>query len=73
MSSYFKDLVERTLATFAFTFLATFSVADLSTARDAAIAGGAAALTLIKSWLGSFVGNDEHAGLTGSEDNVRHI
>lgn len=64
MSSYAKDFVERVLATFAFTFLSVFSFTDLSTSKDAAIAGAAAAATLLKSWLGGFLGNEEHAGLT---------
>jgi hypothetical protein len=64
VSSYAKDFVERVLATFAFTFLSVFSFTDLSTAEDAAIAGAAATATLVKSWLGGFLGNTEHAGLS---------
>jgi hypothetical protein len=63
MSPYFKDLTERILATFAFAFLSVFTVSDLSTADDAAIAGGAAALSLIKGWLGKYVGKEDNAGL----------
>jgi hypothetical protein len=51
-----KDVLERTAATFAVAFLAVFSVADLSTAKDAVIAGGAAALTLVKASLVNFLG-----------------
>lgn len=64
MTSYAKDFVERVVATFAFTFLSVFSFTDLSTSRDAAIGGAAAAASLIKGWLGGFVGNEDHAGLT---------
>jgi hypothetical protein len=64
MSSYFKDLLERTIATFAFAFLAVFSFADLSTAKDAGIAGAAAAATLVKSWLGAYLGRETDAGIT---------
>ena len=64
MTSYAKDFIERVVATFAFTFLSVFSFTDLSTSKDAAIAGAAAAATLIKSWLGGFIGNGDHAGLS---------
>lgn len=64
MSSYFKDLVERVVATFAFTFLSAFTVTDLGTAKEAGLAGAAAALTLVKGWLGGVVGSKDHAGLT---------
>ena len=64
MTSYAKDFVERVVATFAFTFLSVFSFTDLSTSRGAVIAGAAAAASLIKGWLGGFLGNEDHAGLT---------
>lgn len=64
MSPYLKDLMERVVATFAFTFLSVFSFADVSTSKDAAIAGAAAAASLLKGWLGKYVGADEHAGLS---------
>jgi hypothetical protein len=50
-----KDVIERTVATFGVAFLSVFSFADLSTLKGAAIAGGAAALTLIKSSLVNFL------------------
>ena len=56
MSKSTVDVVERTAATFAVAFLAVFSVADLSTAKDALIAGSAAALTLVKSSLVNYLG-----------------
>lgn len=56
MSESTRDVIERTAATFGVAFLSVFSFADLSTAKDAAIAGGAAALTLIKSSLVNFLG-----------------
>jgi hypothetical protein len=55
MSESTKDVIERTAATFAVAFLSVFSFSDLSTATDAAIAGGAAALTLIKASLVNFL------------------
>lgn len=55
MSKSAIDVLERTAATFAVAFIGVFSLADLSTARDAAIAGGAAALTLIKASLVNFL------------------
>lgn len=64
MSPYFKDLVERVVATFAFTFLSVFSFTDLSTGDDALIAGAAAVASLVKGWLGGFLGSEDHAGLT---------
>lgn len=64
MSSYAKDLIERVAATFAFSFLSVFSFSDISTADNAAIAGAAAAASLLKGWLGGFLGNEDHAGLT---------
>lgn len=51
MSPFFKDLAERTLATFGFAFLSVFSFTDMSTLRDAGIAGAAAAGSVIKAYL----------------------
>lgn len=51
MSPFFKDLAERTAATFGFAFLSVFSFTDMSTLRDAGIAGAAAAGSVIKAWL----------------------
>lgn len=64
MSSYAKDLIERVVATYAFAFLSVFSFTDLSTGKDAAIAGAAAAASLVKGWVGGFVGRQDDAGLT---------
>lgn len=55
MSKATIDVAERTAATFAVAFLSVFSFSDLSSWHDAAIAGGAAALTLVKSTLVNFV------------------
>lgn len=55
MSESTKDVIERTAATFAVAFLSVFSFADLGTLKEAAIAGGAAALTLVKSSLVNFL------------------
>lgn len=55
MSESTKDVIERTAATFAVAFVSVFSFADLSTWKEAAIAGGAAALTLVKASLVNFL------------------
>jgi len=64
MTSYAKDLIERVAATFAFAFLSVFTFSDLSTADNAAIAGAAAAASLLKGWLGKYLGNEDSAGLS---------
>lgn len=51
MSKSAVDILERTAATFAFAFLSVFSFSNLSTWHDAAIAGAAAAATVVKSSL----------------------
>lgn len=63
MSPYFRNLAERVVATFAFTFLSVFSLADVSTATEASIAAGAATLSLVKGWLARYVGDPDNAGL----------
>lgn len=55
MSQSTKDVLERTAATFGVAFLSVFTFTDLSTWHDAAIAGGAAALTLVKASLVNFL------------------
>lgn len=62
MSGYLKDLTERVLTTGAFAFLSVFSISDVSTARAAGIAAGAACLSLLKGALAKRL-NDESAGL----------
>lgn len=64
MSKYWLDLGERVGATFAFAFLSVFSFTDLGTGKDALIAGAAAAASVIKGLLASYVGDPESAGLT---------
>ena len=59
MSHFFKDLAERVGATFAFSFLSVFSFTDMSTSKDAGIAGAAAAASVIKAWLRPFVVTDK--------------
>lgn len=56
MNGKVVDIVERTLATGAFAFLSVFSISDLSTARDAGIAGAAAALSVVKGLLKNYLG-----------------
>jgi hypothetical protein len=56
MNSKVLDIVERTVATGAFAFLSVFSISDLSTAKDAGIAGAAAALSVVKGLLKNYLG-----------------
>lgn len=63
MSPYIRNLIERVVATFAFAYLSVFTLADFSSAKEAGIAGGAAALTLVKGWLAKYVGDPDNAGL----------
>lgn len=56
MENKVLDIAERTVATFAFAFLSAFSFSDLSTARDAAIAGAAAAASVVKGLLKNYLG-----------------
>ena len=62
MSPYFRDLTQRVAASFAFTFLSVFTLTDLSTANEAAVAGGVAVLSLLKGWLAKHVGDPNTAG-----------
>lgn len=64
MSPYLKDLAERVAATFIVTFLSVFVITDIGTARDAAIAGGAAALKLLVGLLAKKFGDPDKAGFT---------
>lgn len=63
MSKFAVDLAERVGATFAFAFLSAFSFSDLSTAHDAAIAGAAAAASVVKGLLAKFLGDPDDASL----------
>lgn len=58
-----EDIAERVATSFAFTFLTVFTLSDLGSAKGAAIAGGTAALSLIKGLLASRVGKDDSASL----------
>ena len=55
MSTFAKDMAERVAATFAFSFLSVFSFTDISTGKDAAIAGAAEAASLVKTWLKEYL------------------
>jgi hypothetical protein len=48
--SNWPDKVERLVATAAQAFLAVFILSDLSTAKTAVVAAGAAGLALVKAW-----------------------
>lgn len=62
--AYLKDLAERTVTVFLVTFLSTFTVGDLSSAKGAAIAGGAAAVKLLVGLLAKRFGDPARAGFT---------
>lgn len=49
------DIAERTGATFAFAFLSAYSFTNLSDWRSAAVAGGAAAASFLKSSIVNFI------------------
>lgn len=55
-----RDLAERAVATAAQVFLASFTVTDLGGAKAAVLAGVAAGLSVVKSWLAATlpVGDD---------------
>lgn len=50
------DVAERTAATFAFAFLSAYSFTNLSDWKSAAVAGGAAAATFLKSSIVNLIG-----------------
>lgn len=58
------DIAERAAWTFAQAFLAVFVVTDIATARGAALAGIAAAISVIKGFVATKVGTPG-AGLPG--------
>lgn len=62
MSAYAKDLVLRVGAVFVFTFLSTYSFADLSNPRTALVSAGAAAAEVIRGLVGKYIGNPDSAG-----------
>lgn len=61
--SFSKDLAERVAATAAFAFLSVFSFTDMSTAKDAGIAAGAACASLLKGMLAGYLSGGQHASL----------
>jgi len=61
--SIYKQVGERALMTFAQTFLAMFVVADLSSAKGAATAALASALSVVKSFAATKVGDKSTASL----------
>lgn len=60
----FIDVAERAAWTFLQGFLAVFLVTDVTTAKSAAVAGAAAALSVVKGFVATKVGGD-NAGLPG--------
>lgn len=61
--SYVKDLAERVALTFAEAFLGVFVVTDLSTAENAAVAGAAAVVAVVKGLVAQAVGKYRSASL----------
>jgi hypothetical protein len=66
--TYLKDLAERVAATFAGAFIGLLYLVpvdewDASTLKKAAIAGGIAALSLVKGLLARFVGRTDSASV----------
>lgn len=59
----YKQVAERAVLTFAQTFLAMFVVTDMSSAKGAVTAAAAAALSLVKSWLATKIGDKTSASL----------
>ena len=57
------QMLERAAATFAQAFLSVFVIADVSTAKTAAVAGVAALLSLVKGWAATKVGDPNSASL----------
>lgn len=55
MSNVIIQVFERGVNTFWQTFLAVYVQGDLSTADNAAVAGGAAVLSFVKSYVATFV------------------
>ncbi|MFB7671691.1 holin [Kitasatospora purpeofusca] len=69
-SRFFRDLLERTLATYAVTLLGLLTagavdLTDLGALRAAAIAAIPAGLTVVKSALATLVGDPTSAALLG--------
>ena len=53
----YREIAERAVLTFLQSFLGVFLVSDLTSARSAAVAGAAAALSFIKSVVASRFGD----------------
>lgn len=62
-TKYLVDLAERVALTFAEAFLAVFTLTDVSTLKSAAVAGGAAVLSLLKGVVAKLKGDKESASL----------
>lgn len=62
--AYLKDLAERVSVVFLTTFLSVFVITDMSSAKGAAIAGGAAAAKLLVGLLAKRFGNPDTAGFS---------
>lgn len=54
---FYRDMLERVVATFIETFLAIFVIGDMTTVETASIAGAAAGLAVIKSSVASRFGD----------------
>lgn len=58
LKKYLIDLGERVVMTGAFTFLSVATLTDTSTYHSAAVAAGAACLSLIKGAIAQYIGDD---------------
>jgi len=61
--TFTRDMIERLLATALQSFLAVFVLTDLSSAKSASIAAGAAVLSALKAMLAKRTGNKSSASL----------
>lgn len=61
--SIYKQVAERALLTFIQAFLAVFTVTDVSSAKGAWVAGVAAVLSVIKSFVATKIGDKSTASL----------
>tara|TARA_R100001230_G_C5561179_1_gene85726 strand:- start:117 stop:314 length:198 start_codon:yes stop_codon:yes gene_type:complete len=59
----YKDIIERAVWTAVQSFLAVFTVADLSSAKSASVAGMGALISAVKSIAATKVGNPDNASV----------
>lgn len=62
-ANIYKQVAERAILTFAQSFLAVFTVTDVSSAKGAAVAGVAAVLSVVKSFVATRIGDSSTTSL----------